>query len=74
MIMESMLTLKTVDHSRASMFLITTTENSKKTDDLLNRIYMDAVANFGPDPEALMSPTFAVGSARPNDITVINCG
>ena len=52
MIMESMLTLKTVDHSRASMFLITTTENSKKTDDLLNRIYMDAVANFGPDPEA----------------------
>ena len=69
-----MLTLKTVDHSRASMFLITTTENSQKTDDLLNRIYMDAVANFGPDQEAQKSPTFAVGSARPNDITMFNYG
>ena len=49
MIMESMLTLKTVDYTRASIFLIVDTENSQKTDEMLNQIYRDAITNSGPD-------------------------
>ena len=49
MIMESMLTLKKVDYTRASIFLIVDTENSQKTDEMLNQIYRDAITNSGPD-------------------------